>query len=743
MNFEEILLELSYRVPEGIVNLTKESHVNTLVEILKENNVENANEVAQKARVYFSYINEAGPKKMNAPKKEEPEAIKGSFPAYSKDADRIVVFKNKKNFDDAIKSGKYSKPTPQQVAAQAQKDKMDAQGGEDDKQTPTGKGGEKQTTPTNIPSSEFKSDAERNAEKEKKDKSKLDKNGKFIHLEDDDVVELPGGKKISVGKAREIDDNKVYQALMKTKAEKAAEDALDDKESKGVGAGSPESRAGECAVTYAGKRITEMMQNGTTYEKAKAKVMKELRDAVVKNGDDDDTFLTDAWVDSAESVLDYIEDNDDIGFENIIEFVWDTPEGRAIVDTEDHGTSSDCFILTKDGKRIGISLKKDLSVFVFNGGLASMIDELKKEGMKISDSSTGEHYKNRRTEEFAKLAKAISTNEKVKKEFCNEFNRTKKDPASTFGKNANGRAQSIINAVYEKPARGEADNRPNVKKVGASKALSDVNCNDVINHVVNGELNGDNMKLIADMAKVSNSEKIRAGYDGLRGLDREMTNSITEDFLNPKNRESLIKLVKGETHIDDILFPDNPKLDELKVIYGESPDAIEMKKANLVSLIGIKKEYAEWENAKTAADKTRLRKILDQKIDEAIQVTDKGGVMSVGINVGDNNIIPVFDAKVRTRGIGAAPTFEMSQSRFGGLAFKHGTTDFEKWDDVDREDAVTAMSKELMEDLENLDMNDEQTKKEVWVRISKLNKILPEGAKNRALKAVYTAVKES
>jgi hypothetical protein len=739
INFQEILKELEYRVQHGIIDLTKEEQVTKLVEILRENKVSDANEIAQKVRVYFSYLNEAGPKKMNAPKKDEPEAIKGSFPAYSKDADRIVVFKNKNNFDDAIESGKYSKPTPQQIKAQAEKDKLD--GGDDEKETPTGLTGEKPEQPaSNIAPDEFRNGAETRAQKEKNTNSKLDKNGKFIHLEDDDIVELPGGKNISVAKARDLDDNKVYEALNKTKAEKAAEDALDSKEGKGVGAGSPESRAGECAVTHGGKEITRLVKEGATYDQAKAKVMKQLRKSVVKNGDDDDTFLTDAWVDSAESVLDYIEDS--IGFENIKEFVWDTPEGRAIVDTEGHGTSSDCFVLTNDGSRVGISLKKDLSVFVFNGGLASMIDELKNEGMKISDTSTGEHYKNRRTEEFKKLANAITKNEKVKKEFCNEFNKTKKDPSSTFGKNGNGRAQSIINAVYEKPGRGEVDNRPNVKKSGASKALSDVNCNDVINHVVNGELNGDNMKLIADMAKVSNSEKLRGGYDGLRGLDREMTNSITEDFLNPKNRESLIKLVKGETHIDDILFPDNPKLDELKVIYGESP-AIEMKKANLVSLIGIKKEYAEWENAKTAEDKTRLRKILDQKIDAAIQVTDKGGVMSVGINVGDNNIIPVFDAKVRTRGIGAAPTFEMSQSRFGGLAFKHGTTDFEKWDDYDREDAVTAMSKELLEDLENLDMSDEQTKKEVWTRISKLNKILPEGVKNRSLKAVYTAVKES
>jgi len=736
IDFQEILKELEYRVQHGIIDLTKEEQVTKLTEILRENKVNDANEIAQKVRVYFSYLNEAGPKKMNAPKKEEPEAIKGSFPAFSKEAERIVVFKNKKHFEDALKSGKYSKPTPQQVKAQAEKDRLD---GQDDTETPTGQPGEKPEQPvSNIPPDEFRNDAEKNLEKEKNNKSKLDKNGKFIHLEDDDAVDVDG-EEMSVADARELDDDTVYSALLKTKAEKAAEDAESSGEKKGVGAGSPESRAGECAVTHGGKQITKLMQDGASYDQAKSKVMKELRKAVVKNGDDDDTFLTDAWVDSAESVLDYIEDS--IGFENIKEFVWDTPAGRAIVDTEGHGTSSDCFVLTNDGSRVGISLKKDLSVFVFNGGLASMIDELKNEGMKISDSSTGEHYKNRRTEEFKKLAKAITTNESVKKEFCNEFNKTKKDPSATFGKNGNGRAQSIINAVYEKPGRGQVDNRPSVKKSGAAKALSDVNCNDVINHVVNGELNGDNMKLIADMAKVSNSQKLRGGYDGLRGLDREMTNSITKDFLDPKNRESLINLVKKETHIDDILFPDNPKLDELKVIYGESP-AIEMKKANLVSLIGIKKEYAEWENAKTAADKTRLRKILDEKINESIQVTDKGGIMSVGINVGDNNIIPVFDAKVRTRGIGAAPTFEMSQSRFGGLAFKHGTTDFEKWDDFDREDAVTSMAKDLLEDLENLDLNDEQTKKEVWNRISKLNKILPEGVKNRSLKAVYTAVKE-
>lgn len=58
INFQEILKELEYRVEHGIIDLTKEEQVTKLVQILKENGVTDANEMAQKARVYFSYLNE-------------------------------------------------------------------------------------------------------------------------------------------------------------------------------------------------------------------------------------------------------------------------------------------------------------------------------------------------------------------------------------------------------------------------------------------------------------------------------------------------------------------------------------------------------------------------------------------------------------------------------------------------------------------------------------------------------------
>jgi hypothetical protein len=67
INFQEILKELEYRVEHGIIDLTKEEQVTKLVEILRENDISDANEIAQKARVYFSYLNEA-PKKQSLDK---------------------------------------------------------------------------------------------------------------------------------------------------------------------------------------------------------------------------------------------------------------------------------------------------------------------------------------------------------------------------------------------------------------------------------------------------------------------------------------------------------------------------------------------------------------------------------------------------------------------------------------------------------------------------------------------------
>ena len=52
INFQEILKELEYRVEHGIIDLTKEEQVTKLVEILRENGIPDANEMAQKASAF-------------------------------------------------------------------------------------------------------------------------------------------------------------------------------------------------------------------------------------------------------------------------------------------------------------------------------------------------------------------------------------------------------------------------------------------------------------------------------------------------------------------------------------------------------------------------------------------------------------------------------------------------------------------------------------------------------------------
>ncbi len=49
-NFEEILLELSYRTSQGIVDLTNEEHLNELISILEENHIPNAKQLALEAK---------------------------------------------------------------------------------------------------------------------------------------------------------------------------------------------------------------------------------------------------------------------------------------------------------------------------------------------------------------------------------------------------------------------------------------------------------------------------------------------------------------------------------------------------------------------------------------------------------------------------------------------------------------------------------------------------------------------
>jgi len=130
INFQEILKELEYRVEHGIIDLTKEEQVTKLAQILKENGVSDANEMAQKARVYYSYINEA-------PKKQPLEKVLAQK-FLNPDTDREVTVasalgyeKNKKAYN--IAKGMMS------TAGYSSKDIDMVDAGPDDEEKPKGK----------------------------------------------------------------------------------------------------------------------------------------------------------------------------------------------------------------------------------------------------------------------------------------------------------------------------------------------------------------------------------------------------------------------------------------------------------------------------------------------------------------------------------------------------------------------------------------------------------------------------
>jgi hypothetical protein len=187
INFQEILKELEYRVEHGIIDLTREEQVTTLAEILRENGIPNANQMAQKVRVYFSYINEAsiiekGITKPKSNKIVKPTTIGGkkkSGLAADATAKRVIHLgkgyygpsKGKpatyKRDDSGTKLIKI-KPgeAPSYNASQNAPEKEKAGGGDGGNNTKSG-GNKPEAPKPNIPSAEFRNNAEKRAAAEK------------------------------------------------------------------------------------------------------------------------------------------------------------------------------------------------------------------------------------------------------------------------------------------------------------------------------------------------------------------------------------------------------------------------------------------------------------------------------------------------------------------------------------------------------------------------------------------------
>ena len=579
-----------------------------------------------------------------------------------------------------------------------------------------------------------KTDKEKQAMRDFTDKSVTDS----LSLTKTDVEKQE--KKAKLDLLKKIDAWQKRKDKAKAKGEKFTE-KKPSAESKGVGLGSPESRAGESAVVKGTIELKKAFDKCMVKTKDVNKCYESAREATRKHLETylgSDTFLTKEWIDSAMNTIDLI--HKEVGFDKIEEIGWDNQEGRALVGSQGHGTSADMFIKMKpdadypNGKRLGISLKKDLKVFIFNGGWKKLEGELQDKGFVLGESSKASHYEKRRNEELHQVSNFAETN---KDEFCKDFNNMRANP---------DRLSSKPGTVKSRVA--------DILKLTKASDLSKVKCDTFIQNIVSARpLSGDAMKIIGDMCKTSTNPYLKAAYGKMRAIDREMTDSIADDFDKKENQAVVKKLVRDETHITDILFADNPNLDELKVVYGTNP-AIEMRKEELSKLFGVDDLYSKYEAETDPAKKAQIRKQIEDTIDSKIVISRKKGVMSVAINVtdadGKPSQLPLFEAKIRTRGFGSAPTFEMSQNTFGGISYKYGHTDYngvgvdsqgkpnQPWSDEDKSIVVVSMLGDITNDFEeDLDSLDEKTMAEIGGRLQDLDKIYPNHPKVKLFRKKY------
>jgi len=584
----KILVEWSYRLDDGIIDLENYKHLSILREVLSD--MELSSEVIIEVM-------------SNITEKE-----KEWFYAIKKDTKKTSRFGSKKTRDAAIKAGTHT-----------------AVGKKDDKV----KGQDL-----------FKTDTP-------------------PETESDDL--------------RDTDHESTDNALTYTKSQ--AKEDKKKKGKKGVGAGTAESRAGEAAT----HKALRMLKEGKSYEEIEEYLM-----SIAKNKD---TFLTEEWVRGALNCAKYLEKK--YGLDNIDEIVWDTPSGRKLIDVEGHGTSADMFIKTKDGRKIGISLKKSGKVFILNGGFNTQFEDLKQ---RLRDSGLSE--------------------EKIKKlEEITGINTYNKDRQEQFNEGINQLLQN--RKLYDTEVEyflNNPDIASNKSNFGPSaekylKILKDSPGLDALaQKSVEGTLTGDEMKALSKLAKASKKirEQFPEIYDEMRNAEIRLTQRILQAASEDKEIEEGLKevVIKG-IHIESILgLDENEKIDEFITLYG-SGGGTELNKDKIVKMFGseIGELTEKFKQAKTKEEKQKIKKEILSKIKEKIYIDKKDGARDgiVKIKHEDGKEYPLFTIKTRTKPIGTAPSLEMQQTNFMSNALDYGF-DTNEWPDTQFNNFIKKQIKELQDD---------------------------------------------
>lgn len=474
----------------------------------------------------------------------------------------------------------------------------------------------------------FKTDLERDAEAKSKQTSSAEFDIKTAN------------KSELVNKDHETTDKQ----LMMTKKEAAAQ--AKQKGLKGVGAGTPESRAGE-AMVHKGLRL---MQSGKSTEE-----ITEYFNNIVNSKDHIlNSSSGKKWVKSAVATLSKL--NETIGSENIDTVSWDTPEGRTAIGVDPNlETSSDMFVRTKDGRNVGISLKKDGAVFLNNGGWAKQ-SELLLNGLQ--DSMPEEDHK--------RLSEAMS------------IDAYKKDLEDRFKYATNTVGVDEIKQSFKKLL----DNPDDQKQFQGSsrdayfKILS--NPEALLNRIELGTATGNDQKAYSKLLQTYHEDE----YKHLRESDNGLTQRAFDAINASEGAKRGMKahIIKS-MHISETLGLNSAikagGVDEFMTTYGIDPDGAVLNEGTLITLFGKRFKNTLDEGLNEVRSGNMSKEDLDNVIQDSIEIDyDSGQILFKHEN---NKKYPLFFMQGRTRGIGSSPIMEMAQTPFMAHALKQGTFNTDEW----------------------------------------------------------------
>ena len=419
----------------------------------------------------------------------------------------------------------------------------------------------------------------------------------------------------------------------------------------GVGLGTNISRAGEAAT----HKALRMLKEGKSY--------KEIEKYLMSIANHPDTYLDKSWVKAAISATKSIEET--FGKDNIDEIVWDTPSGRKLINVEGHGTSSDMFITLKDGKRVGISLKKDGKVFIRNGAYKKTTEKLYKdleemgvptdEVKKFEKKTNIKNYIKDREKQIKSAVKKMRDDETVK----SVIERVKTDPEYAATINLSDKYLNRLDEDFWDRVSGKS-----------------------------GKRTGDDIKLLARLSAAPEYREINPKvYQNLRDTDLRNTQRFLGAIEDSPEIETAIKKdVMRSIHIDQILgLDDDMNLDEFVTVYGTTPQASQLNEQSIINMFGGEVEQLVSQYKENPSEE--LKEQIKETIQNQIQIDYKDGAKDGMIKIKHEGPPPqeysLFTIKARAKGIGALPTLEMAQTTFMSNALKFGL-DIDEWPSTQR-----------------------------------------------------------